>query len=93
MTERKTVMKLDIRAFAIATALVTAFLFVICAFLVALAPKETTSVAGYLIHADLSGITRSLTWGNFFGGLVGWSVGTAILAGAMAWLYNRLTRA
>lgn len=85
-------MKLDIRAFAIATALVTAVLFVICAFFVALAPRETTAVAGYLVHADLSGLSRSLTWGNFFGGLVGWSVGTAIIAGATAWLYNRLVR-
>jgi hypothetical protein len=85
-------MKLDIRAFAIASAIVAAILFVVCAFFVAIAPKETTAVAGHLIHADLSGIMRSLTWGNFFGGLVGWTFGTAIVAGATAWLYNRLAR-
>ncbi|MEW6127488.1 MAG: DUF5676 family membrane protein [Acidobacteriota bacterium] len=85
-------MKLDIRAFAIASALIAATLFVVCAFFVAIAPKETTAIAGHLIHADLSGIVRSLTWGNFFGGLAGWTLGTASVAGATAWLYNHLTR-
>lgn len=84
-------MKLNIRAFSIASAVIAAALFVICAFFVAVAPKETTAAAGYLIHADLSGMSRSLTWENFFGGLVGWSVGSAIVAGATAWLYNRLS--
>ena len=83
-------MKLDIRAFAIASALIAAILFVVCAFFVFIAPKETTVVAGQLIHADLSSIVRSLTWGNFFGGLIGWTVGTALVAAATAWLYNRL---
>ncbi len=85
-------MKLDTRAFAMATAVITAVLFVACAFFVALAPKETTAVAGYLIHADLSGFSRSLTWGSFFGGLMAWILGTAIVAGAAAWVYNRLAR-
>lgn len=85
-------MKLDIRAFAIASAIVAAVLFVLCAFFVAIAPKETTAIAGHLIHADLSGIMRSLTWGDFFGGLVCWTFGTAIVAGTVAWLYNRLIR-
>lgn len=85
-------MKLDTRAFAMATAIIAAVLFVICAFFVALAPKETTAVAGYLIHADLSGFSRSLTCGSFFGGLVGWSLGTAIVAGAAAGIYNRFAR-
>lgn len=60
-------MKLDIRALAIAAAVVAAALFLICAFFVAVAPKETTAFAGHLIHADLSGISRSLTWASFFG--------------------------
>lgn len=85
-------MKLDLRAFAMASALMAAILFILCTFFVFIAPKETTAVAGHVIHADLSGIVRSLTWGNFFGGLLGWTVGTAIVAGATAWLYNRLVR-
>lgn len=84
-------MKLDVRAFAVAAAVVAAALFLICALFVALAPEETTAFAGHLIHADLSGISRSLTWSNFFGGLVCWTVGTGFVGAALAWLYNRLS--
>jgi 2TM family of unknown function (DUF5676) len=85
-------MKLDTRAFAIAAAIVSATLFLICALFVAVAPEATTNFAGHL-HADLSGFTRSLTWPNFFGGLVCWTLGTGLVAAALAWLYNRLLRA
>jgi hypothetical protein len=57
---------------------------------VALAPEFTTAVGGYLLHADLSSFTRSLTWGNFIGGLLGWGIGTAITFALVASLYNRL---
>ena len=85
-------MKLDTRAFAFAAAIVAAGLFLICGFSVAVAPEATTNFAGHLIHADLSGITRSLTWGNFLGGLVCWTVGIGVVGVALAWLYNRLAR-
>jgi hypothetical protein len=85
-------MKLDTRAFAIATAVVAAALFLICAFFVAVAPEKTTAFVGHLIHADLSGMSRSLTWANFFGGLVCWTVGTGIAGAMLAWFYNRFTR-
>jgi hypothetical protein len=85
-------MKLDTRAFATASAVIAAVLFVICALFVALAPRETTAVAGYLIHVNVSGMTRSLTWGSFIGGLVGWTVGTGVVGAALAWVYNRLVR-
>jgi hypothetical protein len=93
MTKRRVIMKLDTRAFAIAAATIAAALFVICAFFVAVAPEQTTNFAGHLIHADLSGFTRSLTWGNFFGGLVCWTFGEGIVAAALAEVYNRLARA
>ena len=85
-------MKLDTRAFAIAAAVIAAALDAICAFFVAVAPNIHTAFFGYLIHSDLSVVPRSLTWGGFFIGLVRWTVGAAIVAGAVAWLYNRLAR-
>ena len=84
-------MKLNVRAFAIAAAVIAAAMDAICAFFVAVAPKQTTAFFGYLTHQDLSVIPRSLTWGSFCIGLVEWAVGAAIVAGAGAWLYNRLT--
>lgn len=92
MTERRVIMKLDTRAFATAAGIIAASLFLICAFFVAMAPEATTNFAGHLIHADLSGFTRTLTWGNFFGGLVCWTLGTGLVAAGVSLIYNRLAR-
>ena len=83
-------MRLELRAFALAGGLAAAVLFTICAAAVAVAPDATTVFAGTLIHADLSGIMRTLTWGNFVLGLVAWTVGTAAVFGFVAGAYNRL---
>ena len=85
-------MKLDTRAFAIAASIIAAALFLICAFFVAVAPEATTRFAGHLIHVDLSGFTRTLSWGNFFGGLLCWTLGTALVTSALSLIYNRLAR-
>ena len=83
-------MKLDPRAFSLAAAVTAGVLFIACALAVAVAPETTTAFAGYLIHADLSGVSRSLTLGNFIGGLVCWMAGTALAFWFMAVVYNRL---
>jgi hypothetical protein len=83
-------MRLDARAFGMAAALVAAVLFTICALAVAVAPQPTTALAGYLIHMDLSGMTRSMAFGRFVGGLVLWSLGTGLVFAAVAALYNSL---
>ena len=84
-------MKLDARAFGLAAGTTAGVLFVLCALAVAIAPEATTAFAGYLIHADLSGITRDLTLGSFVGGLVCWTVGTTLAFWLMGTVYNRLT--
>lgn len=83
-------MRIEIRAFSFAAGMATALLFVICAVGVALAPEAATAFAGNLIHADLTGITRPLTWGTFVLGLTVWTIGTALTFGFVAWTYNRL---
>ena len=83
-------MRLDARAFGTAAAMVAAVLFTICALAVALAPEPTTALASYLIHMDLSGMTRSMTFGRFVGGLVLWTLCSAVTFGAVAAIYNRL---
>ena len=83
-------MSLNIRAIALSAGLTAAALFVICAAAVAVAPEATTKFAGFLIHADLTGLSRPLSLGNFIGGLAAWPVGTALTVGFAAWLYNRL---
>jgi hypothetical protein len=85
-------MKLDIRAFALAVGGVTAAGFTICAFFVAVAPEATRAFFSYLFHIDLTGMASTISWGSFFAGLLGTGLGMAILAGAVAWIYNRLFR-
>jgi 2TM family of unknown function (DUF5676) len=83
-------MKLDARAFGLAAGTTAAALFLLCALAVAIAPGATTTFAGYMIHADLSGLSRSLTFGTFVGGLAFWGLGTAVTFWLVAAIYNRL---
>ena len=83
-------MSLNARAFGLAAGLTAAVLFILCAAAVAVAPGSTTALFGYLIHADLSGFTRTLTWGSFAGGLILWSAGTGLTFALAAWFYNQL---
>jgi uncharacterized protein DUF5676 len=83
-------MKLDARAFGLAAGTTAAALFLLCALAVAIAPGATTAFAGYMIHADLSGLSRSLTFGSFVGGLVCWALCTALTFWLVAAIYNRL---
>jgi hypothetical protein len=81
---------LDARAFGMAAALVAAALSTICALGLAVAPRATTAVASALIHLDLSETSRSLTWGSYFGGLIGWGAVAGIIFWAAAACYNRI---
>ena len=83
-------MRIHARAFGLAAGVTAAILFALCATAVAVAPASTTSLASVLIHMDLSGMTRSMSWGSFAGGLVLWTVGTGLTFSLVAWLYNRL---
>lgn len=82
-------MRLDTVALAKATAVVAALAYVLCALLVALAPGAFTSAVGYVAHADLSGLTRTLTWGSFAVGLIVWTLVCAFTIWATSTLYNR----
>ena len=80
---------LDPFAFGLAAGSVAAALFVLCALSVALAPDLATAVVSYMLHLDLTGLARPLTWGSFFGGLFCWALGMGVVVAAGAVLYNR----
>lgn len=82
-------MKLDVRAIAISEGLVMAAVFVICAFVIAVAPEQTAAATRYLFHIDLSSLARPINWGGFFLGLVVFSVFMAVVAGLWGSIYNR----
>lgn len=84
-------MRLDSRAFGYAAGTVAAALFVLCALGVAVAPAATTAMASAIIHIDLSGMARTITWGTFFAGLVCWTLGVGLTFAAVGGLYNRFS--
>jgi hypothetical protein len=82
---------LDAPAFGFAAATIAAVLTTLCAIGIAVAPRATTAVAGTLIHVDLSEMTRTLTWGGYFSGLIAWTVGAGLIFWSAAALYNRFS--
>ena len=86
-------MKLDVRAAALATRSIAALAYALCtAFCALLSESTVVYVSTVFLHVDLTGIYRQIDWGTFFAGLLGYGLGTGVVAGATAWLYNRLAR-
>jgi len=86
-------MRLDIRAVALAAGSITALVYALCTAFCVLVPESTVVyVTTVFFHIDVSGLYRQITLATFIASLLGWSLGTAIVAGAMAWLYNWLVR-
>ena len=83
-------MKLDVRGFSIAVGTVIAAAFSVCAFFVAVAPEGTAAFLGYLLHINLSGLTRALTWPSYFAGASAVAVWTGLWAAVTSKLYNFL---
>ena len=85
-------MKLNAGAFGAAAGLAAAVVFTLCAAFVALAPGTATAVFSYVLHLDLTGLARPLTFGSFCAGFLFWGVGTALVFAVAARIYNALIR-
>ena len=83
---------LDARAFGFAAGTIAAVLTTLCALALTIAPSATTAVASTLIHLDLSAMSRTMSWGVYFGSLIGWTFGAGLVFWAAAALYNRFAR-
>lgn len=81
-------MNLRVGAFGSAAGISVAAAFTICAFFVALAPQPKAAFIGYLLHIDISGITRPITWASYFAGVVGVGIWACLWAAVAAKLYN-----
>ena len=85
-------MKLNAGAFGAAAGITAAALFTLCAAFVAVAPGTATAVISYVVHLDLTGLARPLTFGSFCVGFVFWGAGTALVFAAAGGIYNALSR-
>ena len=81
-------MKFNVRAFALAVGSITAAAFSICAFFVALAPEATAEFIGYLLHINLTGLSRPISWGSYLAGVLGVGIWSGLWAGVVAAVYN-----
>lgn len=88
---RQPINKLNTRSLAFATAIITGLVYILCILFVAIAPKAAMSFFSYVLHIDLSNITRVITWVSFIVGLLFWTVGTALYVALIARLYNSFT--
>lgn len=83
-------MRIEARLFGIAAGVAAAALYSLCALFVAVAPDATTSVFGFVMHMDLSGVARPITLAGYLCGLVFWGTGTGLVFGLAAGLYDWL---
>ena len=83
--------RLSVRSLFLATAIITGIAYLICILFLTVAPQATMTFFSYALHASLSGIIRSVTWGSFIVGLLVWSVGIGLYAAFVARLYNKLS--
>jgi len=73
-----------------AAGITAALLSTVCAVVLALAPSATIRILGLAVHEDLTWLAPHVTWGGYFTGLVFWGLGTGLVFGFAAWLYDRL---
>lgn len=84
-------LRLSVRSLFLATAIASGIAYLVCVLFLTVAPQATMAFFSYVLHANLSGITRSVTWGSFIVGLLIWFVGTGLYAAFVARLYNKLS--
>jgi hypothetical protein len=84
------VTRLSARSLAFATGIATAFVYMLCVLFIAFTPRAATIFFGYVLHADLTNVVRSVGWGSFITGLFAWSLGTGLYAAFVTRIYNRL---
>jgi len=84
-------MRINSRALGIASGMIAAATFIACGLMVAIAPGATSSFFGWVLHIDLSSLSRPISVSNFIGGLLLFSVFVGICVAAVGWMYNRLT--
>lgn len=86
-------MTLDAKRLALAAAIVTTILWLLCSAAVSLAKGPTMTITGHMVHANLNEFVWSLSWSGVLIGLAAWTVSSAVAAWLLAWTYNRLAGA
>lgn len=83
-------MKFHTCNFAIAAALTSAIIWIICSLLVLSLPQMTMMLSGDMMHMNTQDMMWTLTLTGFIKGLVLWSITIGLSAWIFAVLYNSL---
>lgn len=86
------VSRLSPRSLFTATSIISGTFFTACFLSLAVAPQPTMAFLSYILHSDLTSISRPVSLGSFVVGLLVWSLGTGVYAALIARIYNRLLR-
>lgn len=71
--------------------IVIAIAFGICGIFFTVAPGPTSAFLSWVMHVDVTGLTRPVSLGNLLAGIVLFGAYVGILVGLIAALYNRVT--
>ena len=74
----------------IAAAIVTAVAFGLCGLLFAVAPGPSSAAVSWVLHVDVTSMTRPISAGELIGGLLLFAAYVGVLAGVTGALYNRI---
>ena len=83
-------MKLNANALGLSAAGTVAIIWVLCSLVVVLLPGISTTISGYMMHTDFSGMQWNMNVTGFFIGLVIWAIGAYVVGWLLATIYNRL---
>jgi LytS/YehU family sensor histidine kinase len=84
-------MRIQAVALSAAAATVTAIAFGICGLLFAVAPGLTSAFVSWVLHVDVTTMTRPVSVANLVGGIALFGAYVGTLVGVTAALYNRFT--
>ncbi len=85
-------MKINSLNLALASAITTAIVWLICSLLVWMMPGSMMNTTGNMVHMDMSKFGWMLSPLGFFWGLIVWSLFAGIFAWLLATVYNFLTK-
>jgi len=84
-------MKLNTNSLAMAAAVTTALLWIICSLIVVLIPDMSMNISGYMMHSDFTDMQWSMNFKGFIVGLIIWSVAAGATGWLLAMFYNKFS--
>jgi hypothetical protein len=86
-------MKIKSLSLGLSAGLITSIAFGICGVLFAIMPGPTSAFLSWVLHLDVTGMTRVVSVSNLLAGVVVFGAYVGLVVAFTAAMYNRLTRA